>query len=530
MDAKHIVNSPKEGPELERATDPEGTLPPRPAVTRRGPMSNQWFDVDKEGLRKLIEERGKGRLVAELIQNALDEDVKRIAVNLTAVPGRPLAALSVEDDSPEGFRELAHAYTLFAESYKKGLPEKRGRFNLGEKLVLAMCEEATISTTTGAVHFDAEGNRHTHPRRKRACGSLFEATVRMTRDELADACTYLRGLLLPEGVAVALNGEALLPRIPVHAFEASLFTDVADEEGVLRRRLRKTRVELFEPGPQETAGLYELGLPVVETGDRWHVNVCQKVPLNMDRDNVPPAYLRSVRTAIFNEMHERLTGDDITAAWVEEATSQPDCSAEAIRAFADLRFGKDRASYDPTDTEAVKAIQSRGGTVVTGSMLNKEQWANLKKAQAIEPAGKILPTAKPYSLDPNAPPAYVVPPEQWTDGMRNVAGYAAFLAGELMGVSITVAMVKTTNHFSACYGSRRLDFNLSRLGHGWFDRGVSEELDALLIHEFGHEYSGDHLSHEYHEALCKLAARLKRLAMEKPDQLWQFATRKTATS
>jgi hypothetical protein len=80
-------------------------------------------------------------------------------VSLTAVPGRPRTALSVEDDSPEGFRELAHAYTLFAESYEKGLPEKRGRFNLGEKLVLAMCEEATISTTTGAVHFDAGGTR-----------------------------------------------------------------------------------------------------------------------------------------------------------------------------------------------------------------------------------------------------------------------------------------------------------------------------------------------------------------------------------
>ena len=30
-------------------------------------------------------------------------------------------------------------------------------------------------------------------------------------------------------------------------------------------------------------------------------------------------------------------------------------------------------------------------------------------------------------------------------------------------------------------------------------------MDKLLIHEFGHQYSGDHLSEDYHEALCLLA-------------------------
>ena len=42
--------------------------------------------------------------------------------------------------------------------------------------------------------------------------------------------------------------------------------------------------------------------------------------------------------------------------------------------------------------------------------------------------------------------------------------------------------------------------------------------DELLIHEYGHQYSGDHLFEEYHESLCRLGAKLKRLALEKPDQ------------
>jgi len=103
-----------------------------------------WFDVDRVGLSKQADAIPKGRLIAEPIQNALDEvGVSRIEITLVPVPGRPLADLTVEDDGPEGFRDLSHAYTLYAPSYKRGNPEQRGKFNLGEKMVLSLCESAT---------------------------------------------------------------------------------------------------------------------------------------------------------------------------------------------------------------------------------------------------------------------------------------------------------------------------------------------------------------------------------------------------
>jgi hypothetical protein len=71
-------------------------------------------------------------------------------------------------------------------------------------------------------------------------------------------------------------------------------------------------------------------------------------------------------------------------------------------------------------------------------------------------------------------------------------------------------------------GSGRLDRNLLRLGHKWFEQEARKEVDRLLIHEFGHEYSGDHLSEQYHEALCRLGARLKRLALERPEAMRDF--------
>jgi hypothetical protein len=369
--------------------------------------------VDKDGLRNLVQRHGTGRLIAELVQNALDENVANVAIELTPEPGRSLIALTVEDDAPEGFRNLDHAFTLFADSYKKNLPEKRGRFNLGEKLIIAMCQEATITTTTGTVVFQADGNRLVRPRARRERGSVFQAILRMIRTEYDEACVFLHSLLIPEYVTVTLNGCKILSRQPIHSFEASLETEIADDEAVLRRRVRKTQVELYEPIAGETATLYELGLPVVETGDRWHINVGQKVPLTLSRDNVTPAYLRGIRTLVLNEMHHQLTIEDANTVWVQQATCNDACSHDAIRTFLDRRFGENRAAYDPTDAEANKAIQADGGTIVTSRMLKKEQWRKVKEAEAIQPAGKIKPTAKPYSLDPNAPPTDEITPHSW---------------------------------------------------------------------------------------------------------------------
>src|SRR5271156_2253053 len=206
-------------------------------------MTKQWFAVDKAGLGRQAEEHSKGRLIGELVQNALDEDgVTKIDITLALVPGRPLADLTVEDDSPEGFRDLAHAYTLFAPSYKRDNPEKRGQFNLGEKMVLAVCESASISTTKGTVLFDPDQGRIEKPRQKRERGSVFQGRIRLTREEYPLVADYLRSLLLPQGVVVPFNGDRLQPRQPIRTFESSLETLVADDQGVMRSRVRKTQV------------------------------------------------------------------------------------------------------------------------------------------------------------------------------------------------------------------------------------------------------------------------------------------------
>jgi hypothetical protein len=233
---------------------------------------------------------------------------------------------------------------------------------------------------------------------------------------------------------------------------------------------------------------------------------------------VKPAYLQAVRVAVLNGAFDLLTTEEeATAGWCKLAGADARCSDEAIKHLIRLRFGEKVAGPDPSDIEAMKRFQAQGGTIVVG--LSKGEWANVKRAGAVVPAGRICPTAKPYSDDPDAKGVTVIPEERWTEGMKNIAGYAVFLARELMQVSLTVSIVHTTNNFLACYGAGRLDLNLLRLGHRWFEQGASEDVDALLIHEFGHQYSADHLSEEYHDALCKLGAGLKKLALERPEAM-----------
>jgi hypothetical protein len=492
-------------------------------------MSNDWFETSRSGLRKQAKERGAPHVFLEVAaSNPLDEreaGMTSIAIEVEPIKDRPLARVAVEDDSPVGFRDLSHAYTIFAESYKRGNPELRGQFNFGEKLFLSLCKTATISTTTGTVVFNDDG-RHDHPRKRRERGTRIDAEMEITREEIGDLDVLLHSLLLSEGVSVTYNGRQLRCRRPVQVFEATLPTQVADEEGVMRPTARKTVVRLYDPRDGERPHLYELGIPVVETDIRWHVSIGQKVPLNRDRDNVTPAYLRKLSTAVAEAMRECLDKDD-AGTWGNIVLADREASPEVIAKLMDERFGKLRASYDPSDPEANIAGQVKhGGTIVHGGMLTGEQWENVKEKGAIMPAGKVWPTPKPYSDDPDAPEAQFVDRKDWTPGMVRFHDYLCWVAAELLGVLDLKVRYPVMMATTACYQRKSeakgiIDFNVGILGFRWFD-SIGIRQDELTIHELAHHRAGNHYSEEFHEACCTLGAGLKRLAVEQPAKMAEF--------
>lgn len=484
----------------------------------------QWFDVDRRGLSQLIAARGKAMLVHELVQNAWDAPgTTRVTITLSRPAGSRNVTIRVEDDSPEGFKNLAHAFTLFAPSDKKTDATARGRFNLGEKLVIAMCDEASIETTKGTVVFTDDGRGSS--RRKRKAGSVFTGSVKLTADEVAEVMDAARRLIPPPGIATTINGEPLAARAPSATFNASLPTELADAEGVMRATERKCEIRVYDPLPGETPSLYEMGIPVVDTGDRWHVEVMQKVPLNMQRDNVRPSYLARLRALVLEHMYPQLSADDANAVWVHDAFKRhgKNLPAEAVCKVLDLRFGDKRVSFDPSDPEANKRAVAAGYVVVHGSQMSRAEWAVVRHLDAIPAAGRVTPSPQPYSA--SGDPLKILTEDRWTPTMRQVVAYAEELGRRLLGKPIEVVIVNDiTWRFAATYGpASPLTLNLGTLGHRWFE-GELEPINRLLIHEFSHDRVSDHLDTKFADEHARLGARMVELALAEPEL---FALRST---
>ena len=477
-------------------------------------MTNvHWFDVDHNGLRNLIAERDKGFIVYELIQNAWDQEVSRVDVKFES--GLDLGEnsdvdryfLSVEDDDPSGFSDLAHSFTLFAESEKKSDAEKRGRFNLGEKLVLACCVRAEIETVGKTIEFDELQGRIV-TRNDRTAGSRFRAVLDLSAEERDEILAGINRVIVPDGIRTTFNGTALGHRKPIRSFLLRLPTLGMRENGDLFHTTRVTKVDLYEAETEGT--IFEMGIPIVGIDGKFDVNIHQKVPMNLNRDNVTPSYLRSLRVGILNEASDLLDVEEADEVWVSDAAGDSRVSQLATNRVLDLRFGKKRVIFDPSDPEANSLAASKGYSVIHGRSLSKGHHAMVKQHSAALPASRVTPSPTPYSE--NGKP--LKPVKEVTMAMAAFADLAQNVARETIERDITVEFVSdVTWPFAATFGpSCELTVNVGRRGHEFFESSdLVPQLD-LLIHEFGHLYEGNHLSETYYRALTRIGAKLAMYA------------------
>ena len=482
---------------------------------------NNWFEVDKGGLKQLLYSKGKAFAIAELIQNAWDQEITNATITIEKV-GRGLHSITVEDDDTNGWEDITDAYTLFASSKKKSDPTKRGRFNLGEKLVLAVCKEAEIISVNSAVSFGPNGRKALKKRTKE--GSKFTGLMELSNKDINEFKDFINTLLLPSNINTKANicGElfTLEPHSLVETIDINLPTLIGDEEGNMKRTSRNTVLELYEVEHEEEAMIYEMGIPVVPLdGDKWHINVMQKIPLNMDRDNVTPAYLSQLRVAVLNACVDQLDEDDISDTWVTNAASDERCKDETIDSVLTSKYGEKRVSYDPSDQEANHIAVSKGYTLVHGGSMSSGMWKNTRKSQTMLPAGQVTPSNKVWSDDPNAPIAKKIPESEWNENMLAFADFAKEIHRKLIGQETKITMVSCTNNFAAAYSPGsfigELTMNIKGLGgKGWFKQKNVEKHIDICIHEFGHYYESNHLSENYYHALTRLGAKLAMLLCE----------------
>ena len=467
-----------------------------------------WFSADKEGLRQILEALPDPTWpVRELVQNAFDEPgvtVCDVGLEETDRYGSDLARITVEDDAPEGFVDIAHAYTFFAPTRKRPDPNSRGWFNSGEKHVLAMCREASVRTTKGSVLFSPDGKRIESESLPTERGSVFYGIIYMKRETVKACECIVRTYLPPKGIRLVFNGEQIPYREPKARISVTLPTRVQREDGKCSETRRKTEVWVYEPRDDEEPMLYELGLPVQPTGDRWHYSVQQRIPLSSDRAHIRPSYLRAVRVAVLNELHDDLAEEDASAKWVRDAASDKKVEVEAVRKVADLRWGEKRTVSGPGTPEPSRERAVAGGYhMVSPREMSAAEWEQMRKAEAVPSCSKLFPVV--------AGPADVVPDSELKDAHRMLAELAKRVAKLTQSNDITVEFIKMKNGPQASYDrrSKTLTFNLSRLRGGFWRVGPRPWL-RLIIHELGHQ-AGGHLDEAYYEELGGIGATLALL-------------------
>lgn len=378
-----------------------GTLMVRAAIVL--PLvkgSHMWFNVDKQGLANILERKGKSFALFELLSNAWDAGASRVEVEIEPIPSSPYVKLTVTDNAEKPWADLDSAFTMFGKSERGGDSTKRGRFNLGEKLVLACSRTARIETMGGTLNFD-DGKPVRRDGRKRSQGTMFTCEIRMTRDEMEQAKADVVSCLPPCDTRV--NGLGISRPEPLVTFEARLPTEVADEDGVIRRTTRTCQVQVFSSNGE--GSILEMGIPVCSIDMPWRLNVLQKVPLNMERDSVTDAFRRALQVAAVNRMASALTEEQATTTWASEALEDGRIEQAAVQEIVTKRFGDRAVIAVPGDPIANANAEAAGCQVIHGGSLSGGAWANVRKYAAVPTTSTAFPSPRPMNKPTQTCPA-----------------------------------------------------------------------------------------------------------------------------
>lgn len=461
----------------------------------------EWFSVSVEGLKELQQGKPKIYIIRELIANAWDEQITECKVNFYFVEGK--VTIIVEDDCPEGFVDLQDSFTLFKHTNKRADPNKRGRYCLGEKQSISICDFAIIETTKGTVLFNKKGR--VISKVKRIKGSKITLGLKMSKAEF-DSLSEIKNYFVPEGINFIVNGEKVEYRKPFRILEAILLTE-KEENNILKRTSRKTQIFLHKAVGKSR--ICELGIPVEEINCPFDINIQQKVPLGIDRENILPAFLKDVFAEVLNCTFENITEDSSSDLWIRTAITDERIKSDAVRGIIKKRYGENACIANPFDKNSIDEAISRGYKIISGSEMSGEEWNAVKTNNILRTSSDLF--GKSFV---SAEVIKDLTPEQ-----EAVATLYKKIAKKLLNINIVVVFVKSKAGEGANFdfSTNTLTMNFSRLGKGFFTPSLSAPVLDLCLHELAHAKGNNHTEMAYHCLLTSLGSRLVMLALTEPS-------------
>ena len=452
------------------------------------------FSVSSEGMRELHKGRTPESLVKELIQNVWDEEATICRVKVQH-QSRNRVLVSVEDDAG-GFVNIDDAYTLMGETSKRANPEKRGRFNLGEKEVLSVAVYAVVQTVGWTVDFPPEGGREIR-RNDRKRGTVVEAMMPWTK---ADAERLVERLILfrpPKGCRYTVNDIEVERREALKVHTVTLSTLIQNARGEpMRPTRRKTELHIAGVSDPEGRGwIYEMGIPIQPIDLPYDVDVQQKVPMPPNRDTVSESYVQDIYAEVLNCMHGEMEREEFAETWVRTAVEDSRISEGAARATVERRYGR-KAVLWSSDRSANAEAMDKGYQVIHPRTMSREERSNLRELGGLESASARFGKTLGGEQDPHLKVVDV------SDDSAKLA-FSEWVKelGRYVGVTVNPVFIHNSRSFALADCTSRstrptMRFNLARLGDEFFEGRDREQL-ALVIHELGHALTEGEFFHGY---------------------------------
>lgn len=471
------------------------------------------LEVDTKGLRELQKGKKPAFIINELCQNVFDEQSTKCIVDIAYDKITKMITIRVEDDNPNGFKDITHAYTLFKHTDKRFDPKKRGRFNLAEKQIAVYSEKTIIKTTKGTVILDTIADKKTETSDHRKAGSEITVWFIGSEYEIDELIDHAKTIIVPDHIKFYINGSLQPSKTVFKTFESTLVTEIL-RDGALVLTRRKTQINLLQHS-DGVSYIYEMGIPVMKTDCSYHIDVQQKVPLAVDRDTIKDFYVQDIYAEVLNHVYNKVEPEQSSSLWIRTAMKDDRVTKEAVDGIMHKRYGDKFCIANPNDRHAMEEAISNGYKPIYGSELSKEEWDQIKSKNEIQSVSQIydsktLVEAKP--IEPNAKQLLV-------------AKYAIKVAKRLLGIDITVRFVDNKDSKTAAqYGSRILTFNVGHpwLQNGFFDTPVNERNTKIIIHELSHEDGSGpnglgHIDYDYQDLQSTLGAKLVILMRDEPE-------------
>ena len=473
------------------------------------PSSNndrERFEVSTDGLRELQAGRAPWSILKELVQNVWDEapDATVCEVEVKETDDGRRTWVRVSDDGP-GFADPRHSYTLMAPTTKRADPRKRGRFNLGDKEVISLADEAIVETKGITIVFPKSGGREVKENGKDK-GTIVTLIMPWHPKEIPALEKMLKRFQPPSECRLTVNGQEVARREPLAIRTVKLNTVLQAGPGQAMKE-KELSTELWVLKPTAPAGkdggwLYEMGIPVQPTGQRYDVDVMQKIPMLQNREIVSKAYLQDIAAETLNAVYQTLTESQAKERWVSDALGDKRVdSQEVISTVASKKFGP-RAVWRSTDMESNRKAMEEGYNPVDPQQIPAAERGKLLSKGGLKTAEEMFGHTPLKDVE-IAPDTEMTEFSRW---VQDIAGY--------VGLEATVRFVedpdaKVIAECTANTSRPRVTFNVSLLGKGWFGKRTSEQL-RLVIHELGHARANSPMDHgeKWGDACADIGAKI----------------------